>query len=290
MRTNVSTVVPQFLRPRIGKICVAIIGDSAAEMLEKATSVVKENPFLEFRLDYLEKPLLALPKIKQFLAENTAATAIATCRRKENGGKFSGSIAAEVEILTKAAQSGFLIADLELESVEHIKKADLQHFRETGIALIISHHDFNATKDLEGIFARIQPFAPDFYKIVPTAKTLSDNVTLMRFIEKMDDHTNIIGICMGDAGIISRVLGVRAELGLHFRRGYLQAGRDRPRPDRCPHPHRDLSHRSGRRAATKVYGVAFSNPIRSSALAHHDEHRLRRRDIRRRRLSRARGL
>src|ERR1700709_1385279 len=95
-RSNVSTVVPQFLRSRIGKICVAIIGDTAAEMLEKAASVVKENPFLEFRLDYIGNPLLALPKIKQFLAENTAATAIATCRRKENGGKFTGSIAAEV--------------------------------------------------------------------------------------------------------------------------------------------------------------------------------------------------
>ena len=82
MRTNVPTVVPQFLRPRIGKVCVAIIGNTPAEMLEKATAVVKDLPFLEFRLDYLEKPLLALPKLKQFLADNTAATAIATCRRR----------------------------------------------------------------------------------------------------------------------------------------------------------------------------------------------------------------
>ena len=261
MRTNVSTVVPQFLRSRIGKVCVAIIGDSAAEMLEKATSVVKENPFLEFRLDYLEKPLLALPKIKQFLAENTAATAIATCRRKENGGKFSGSITAEVEVLTKAAQSGFLIADLELESVEHMKKADLQHFRETGIALIISHHDFNATKDLEGIFKRIQPFAPEFIKIVPTAKTLSDNVTLMRFLEKMDDHTNIIGICMGDAGIISRVLGVRA--GSAFTFAAATAGEETGPGQIAARTLIETYRIDQVDAATKVYGVA-GNPIRSS--------------------------
>ena len=261
MRTNLSTVVPQFLRSRIGKVCVAIIGDSAAEMLDKATSVVKENPFLEFRLDYLEKPLLALPKIKQFLAENSAATAIATCRRKENGGKFSGSIAAEVEILTKAAQSGFLIADLELESVEHMKKADLQHFRETGIALIISHHDFHATKDLDGIFNRIQPFAPDFIKIVPTAKTLSDNVTLMRFLEKMDDHTNIIGICMGDAGIISRVLGVRA--GSAFTFAAATAGEETGPGQIAARTLIETYRIDQVDAATKVYGVA-GNPIRSS--------------------------
>src|SRR6202044_4099162 len=102
MRVNVPSVVPQFLRSRIGKVCVAIIGSSASEMLEKARAVVKETPFLEFRLDYLEKPLLALPKLKQFLSENTAVTAIATCRRAANGGKFKGAIAAELEVLQQA--------------------------------------------------------------------------------------------------------------------------------------------------------------------------------------------
>src|SRR5215469_2897021 len=213
MRANVPTptAAAQLLRTRIGKICVAVIGSTPAEMIEKATAVVKESPFLEFRLDYLEKPLNALPKLKQFFAENTAATGIATCRRVANGGKFSGSLAAEMEILTKAAGSGFHLVDLELESAESLKKGDLQKLRDTGVALIISHHDFHATKDLEGIYKRIEPFHPDFIKIVPTAKNLTDNVTLMRFIERMNEHSNIIGICMGDAGIISRVLGLRGE-------------------------------------------------------------------------------
>src|SRR5258708_7535630 len=152
MRTNVPTVVPHSLRPRIGKVCVAIIGNTPAEMLEKATAVVKDLPFLEFRLDYLEKPLLALPKLKQFLADNTAATAIATCRREANGGKFAGNVAAQLDVLTKAAASGFKIADIEIESVEALKKGEPQKFRESGIALIISPHDFAATKDLDAIF------------------------------------------------------------------------------------------------------------------------------------------
>src|SRR6202453_206195 len=182
MRVNVPTVTPQFLRTRIGKLCVAIIGATPAEMLDTASAAVKETPFLEFRLDYLEKPLLALPKLKHFLADNTAVTAIATCRRAANGGKFTGSLAAEIEVLSKAAATGFHIVDLELESAEALKKGELQKLRDTGVALIISHHDFAATKDLEGIYKRIAPFNPDFIKIVPTAKTLTDNVTLMRFI------------------------------------------------------------------------------------------------------------
>ncbi|MGA1980996.1 MAG: shikimate dehydrogenase [Acidobacteriaceae bacterium] len=255
------TVAPQLLRSRLTKVCVAIIGSTAAEMIEKATSVVKETPFLEFRLDYLEKPLLALPKLKQFFADNTAATAIATCRRAANGGKFAGTIAAEVEILSKAAEAGFHLVDIELQSAESIKKAGLQKLRETGIALIVSYHDFNATRDLDGIYARIAPFNPDFVKIVPTAKALVDNVTLIRFLERMNDHTNIIGICMGDAGVISRVLGVRA--GSAFTFAAATPGEETGPGQIAARTLIETYRIEHVDAATKVYGVA-GNPIRSS--------------------------
>ncbi|HXC94945.1 MAG TPA: shikimate dehydrogenase [Edaphobacter sp.] len=258
---NVSSLAPQHLRSRIGKICVAIIGSTASEMLEKANAVVKENPFLEFRLDYLEKPLLALPKFRQFFQDNTAATGIATCRRAANGGKFSGNVAAEIEILSKTAAAGFHLVDVELESVEAMKKGELQKLRETGVALIISHHDFAATKDLEGIYKRIIPFQPDFIKIVPTAKTLSDNVTLMRFIERMADHANIVGLCMGDAGIISRVLGLRA--GSAFTFAAASVGEETGPGQIAARTLIETYRIDQVDAATKVYGVA-GNPIRSS--------------------------
>ncbi len=261
MRVNVPSVAPQFLRSRIGKVCVAIIGSTAAEMLEKANTVVKETPFLEFRLDYLEKPLLALPKLKHFFSDNTAATGIATCRRTANGGKFSGNVAAEIEVLSKAAAAGFHIVDVELESATAMKKGELQKLRETGVALIISHHDFTQTKDLEGIYKRIVPFEPDFIKIVPTAKSLVDNVTLMRFIERMEDHSNIIGICMGDAGIISRVLGVRA--GSAFTFAAATTGEETGPGQIAARTLIETYRIDQVDAATKVYGVA-GNPIRSS--------------------------
>src|ERR1700734_3333724 len=261
MRVNVPSVVPQFLRSRIGKVWVAIIGSSASEMLEKASAVVKETPFLEFRLYYLEKPLLALPKLKHFFTDNTAATGIATCRRTANGRKFPGKVADEIEILSKAAASGFHIVDVELESAETMKKGELQKLRENGAALIISQHDVEATKDLEGIYKRIVPFAPDFIKIVPTAKTLSDNVTLMRFIERMEDHTNIIGVCMGDAGIISRVLSLRA--GSAFTFAAATTGEETGPGQIAARTLIETYRIDQVDAATKVYGVA-GNPIRSS--------------------------
>ncbi len=261
MTMNVPSVAPQFLRSRIGKVCVAIIGSTATEMIEKAGAVVKETPFLEFRLDYLEKPLLALPKLKHFFTDNTAATGIATCRRTANGGKFSGNVAAEIEVLSKAAAAGFHIVDVELETAAAMKKGELQKLRDTGVALIISHHDFTQTKDLEGIYKRIVPFEPDFIKIVPTAKSLVDNVTLMRFIERMEDHSNIIGICMGDAGIISRILGVRA--GSAFTFAAATVGEETGPGQIAARTLIETYRIDQVDAATKVYGVA-GNPIRSS--------------------------
>ena len=102
-------------------------------------------------------------------------------------------------------------------SVEDLNREDLAKFlQEFGYTFVQpSNIDFIETT------IAVRPLddfglEPDFIKIVPTAKTLADNVTLMRFLEKMDDHTNIIGICMGDAGIISRVLGVRAGSAFTF--------------------------------------------------------------------------
>ena len=256
----------QFLRSRIGKVCVAITGATAAELIEKAEAAVKENPFLEFRLDYLDKPLLALPRIKQFLADHTAATVIATCRRAESGGKFDGTVAVELDILLKAGQAapegtGCQIVDLELESAEALRKADLQKLRDSGAALIISYHNFKETRDLDAVYARIQPFAPDIVKIIPTAKSLVDNVTLMRFVERISDETAIVGTCMGDAGIVSRVLGLRA--GSLFTFAAANAGEETGPGQIAARTLVETYRIEEVDAATKVYGVA-GNPVNKS--------------------------
>ena len=251
----------QLLRTRIAKVCVAITGSSPAEMLDRAIAAARETPFLEFRLDYLAKPAAALPAIKDFLAANTAVTAIATCRLKANGGRFDASPAAELEVLCQAAESGFQIVDLEVESAEALKPGQLDRLRQTGVGLIVSYHNFKETRDLDAVYARIEPFAPEFVKIVPTAKSLTDNVTLMRFIERISDKTSIIGICMGDAGIISRVLGLRA--GSAFTFASASAGEETGPGQIDARTLVETYRIDDVDAATKVYGVA-GNPVGKS--------------------------
>src|SRR3984957_5324957 len=155
MNTAATSLSPQYLRSRIGKVCVAITGSTATEMVDRASEALSHSTFLEFRLDYLEKPLAALPRLKQFLAENGVVTAVGTCRRAANGGKFKGTVAAELEVLQKACASGFHLVDLELQTAEAIKASELDKLRARSAALILSYHDFQTTKDLDGIFQRI---------------------------------------------------------------------------------------------------------------------------------------
>lgn len=251
----------QYLRSRLGRICVAITGTTPQEMLERAAEAVRENTFIEFRLDYLAKPLAAMPKLKDFLYLHREVTAIATCRRKLTGGKFTGTIAAEMEILGKAAAAGFHLVDVELQTAESLKPAQWKKLRGDGAAILISYHDFKTTKDLESIYKRIRPLNPDFIKIVSTARKLADNVTMMRFLESKQDEGNVVGICMGDQGIISRVLGVRA--GSRFTFASATVGEETAPGQIAARTLMETYRIDQVDAGTRVYGVA-GNPVRHS--------------------------
>jgi 3-dehydroquinate dehydratase / shikimate dehydrogenase len=261
VRPGPAVVSTHFIRSRIGKICVAITGENPAEMLQNAEQSVRENHFVEFRLDYLANPLAILPKLKTFLYERGEVTAIATCRRAATGGRFKGTINAELEVLEKAAQAGCHLIDVELQTAEHMKPAQMKKLRSYGAALIVSYHDFEATRDLDKIFDRILPFQPEFVKIVSTAKTLADNVTMMRFLDRRRDEANLIGISMGEQGTISRVLGLRA--GSAFTFAAPQVGAETGPGQIDARTLREAWRIDQIDASTKVYGVA-GNPVRHS--------------------------
>jgi 3-dehydroquinate dehydratase/shikimate dehydrogenase len=204
------------LRPlRLPRLCVAVIGSDPTELFEKAEALVRDNTFLEFRLDYLSRPLLALARIKQFTEYHPHVATIATCRRVASGGRFRGSVASQLDILTKAAAAGCQLVDMELQSAVRCKRAQLDRLR-TRAALILSYHDFRGTRKLEETLEKMVALPADFYKIVTTATTLHDNVMMMKFLEKNSDRYSLIGLCMGEQGIISRVLGVRAGSAFTF--------------------------------------------------------------------------
>ena len=263
--TTISAPLPPGPRLRVGKLCVAIQADSAAEMMERAEAALKDAKFVELRLDYLAKPVAALPMVKEFLAEHRDVTAIATCRRKEHGGNFGQSLTAELDLLLKAAEAGCQIVDLEVESAEEAKPAQLEHFRarlhEAGTALLVSFHDFTRTKGLEQAAARIEAFEPEFVKVVSTARTLADNLAVLRLIEDRSLTAHVVGIAMGEEGLLSRVLGPRA--GAAFTFASSGDGVETAPGQVTARTLRDLYRVEHLDQATRVFGVA-GNPIAHS--------------------------
>jgi 3-dehydroquinate dehydratase/shikimate dehydrogenase len=255
---------PRYLRLNLPRVCVALQAEDIDELLDKADrlSAEADEHFLEFRLDYLPKPLLAIPKLKNFLETHRQITAIATCRRAVNGGQFKGSVASEYEVLLKAAEAGCHIVDVEVETAEEWKPQEFEELR-AKTAILISFHDFKHTKDLDATLARITEagLPADIVKIVSTAKSLADNVTMMRFLESNTDRLTMVGLCMGEQGIISRLLGFRVGTAFTFAAGS-------PGEETAPGQLTAATLRSVYRvesidAATKVYGIA-GDPVSQS--------------------------
>ncbi|HET9406446.1 MAG TPA: shikimate dehydrogenase [Candidatus Sulfotelmatobacter sp.] len=245
---------------RLPRLCVAVIGSDAGDMIEKAESLVRDNSFLEFRLDYLSKPGLALPRIKRFLESQHGTVVIATCRRAASGGKFRGSIASQLDVLTKAAAAGCQMVDVEVQTAAKCKPAQLQKLRAQA-ALVLSFHDFRGTKGLEETLEKMLAYPADFYKVVSTATTLSDNVSMIKFLSKRSDKHSLVCMCMGEQGIISRVLGVRA--GSVFTYAAASATEQTAPGQVAAQELRNVYRIEQVDAATRVYGVA-GDPVAHS--------------------------
>jgi len=255
-----SGYAPRLLPLRLPRVCVAVIGSDANEMAEKAEALARDNSFLEFRLDYLSKPGLALARIKRFTESHPATVVIATCRRAASGGKFRGSIAAQLEVLGKAATAGCQMVDVELQTASKCKPAQLQKLRGRA-ALVLSFHDFRATRKLDETLEKMLAYPADFYKIVSTATTLSDNVTMIKFLAREGDRHSLVSMCMGEQGIISRVLGLRA--GSAFTFASASPGEETAPGQVTAQELRSVYRIEQVDAATRVYAVA-GDPIAHS--------------------------
>src|SRR6195256_2710331 len=169
-------------------------------------------------------------------------------------------MASELDILAKASAAGCQLLDVELQTANKVKPAQLQKLRNRS-ALILSFHDFRGTKKLDETLAKMLSLQADFYKIVSTATTLSDNVTMIKFLAKESDKHSLIGICMGEQGIISRVLAVRA--GSVFTFAAISPDEKTAAGQVTAQELRNVYRIEQVDAATRVYGVAGDPVVHS---------------------------
>ncbi len=183
-----------------------------------AREAFAESPFVELRLDALPEPAGAVEQLRKFCHANPSGAVLATCRTVAGGGAFAGSVAEQLQILESMAAAGATLVDVELETLEAAGPERLASLAgslaQAGAALLVSAHDFKQTGDLESTLGRMRrlgaPARPAIYKVVSTAQGLEDNLSMLAFLEAASRQVPVVGLCMGEAGLASRVLALRS--------------------------------------------------------------------------------
>jgi 3-dehydroquinate dehydratase/shikimate dehydrogenase len=229
------------------------------KLLEQARREVNAGEsFLEFRLDYLPAPEQGLAVIRKFLSSHPDCALLATCRRRQNHGKFNGSIEDQVRILIAAVDAGARAVDVEIESAENAQ-ARLDAFRGRA-RLIVSYHNYDGTPSPEAILRRMERVPADAYKIVTTARKPSDNSRILA-LAKSHPRTPLVVLAMGEAGFPTRVLST-AWGGL-FTYAAPNASEGTAAGQVCARLMRHLYRVEKFSRSAKIYGVV-ADPVRHS--------------------------
>lgn len=185
------------------RICVSLPPkkvDEALNLIQKAEK--NHADYIEIRLDSL-KQHRGLADI----AHCTNTPLIATNRSTKCQGNFSGSEPERKKILLDAAREGFNYVDLELSTSGLNGMIDNLH--EMGVKPVISFHDFDETSplpQLNEILEREIKSGAYLCKIVTTAKTVEDNLTVLDFVSQASKKGKMICFAMGKLGKPSRLL------------------------------------------------------------------------------------
>jgi len=229
------------------RVCGVVAGATPRDMFRQLAAALQANSTVELRLDFLpgagqiREFLALLSEFRRVVPRIAGATLIATCRRKEAGGEFRGSPAAQMELLRLAAQSGCAWLDLEIETAAGLSpkewseralpaawtaspqpaSPDLPRARASAPApaearWLISHHNFRATPArLKPLLAQMQRLRADAYKIATQVRSLREAIRVCQLARRRQD---VIAIPMGDIGLPARILALRAGSALAYAR------------------------------------------------------------------------
>ncbi len=205
------------MRPRIAASVTARNKVDALRDVEEAER--RGADLVEIRLDYLKST-----RDLRDLANSTLLPTIATNRSTRDGGRFGGSEEKRVDILRYAAASGFKYVDLELRASTRKAAAEVSQI---GVRPIISHHFTGGTpslKQLNQALSRASKIGDAAYKIVTTARKVSDNVTCLRLLAEKKAGLDLVCFAMGKLGTPSRLLSPL--LGAYFTFASVRRGRE----------------------------------------------------------------
>ncbi len=182
-------------------LCPSIQPSSTEEAIELLSEFRRSAELVEVRVDSIRNlnlsRLLVSPRPKTII----------THRQTEDNGNFAGSDSEHFSVLREAAELGAEYIDIEMrlgkrsfDKIRNLMKA---------VKIICSHHDFNKTpRNLSAIYEKMKLMRADIIKIATMGNSITDNEKIFDLLRRgRRERKKVIGICMGEYGEISRILG-----------------------------------------------------------------------------------
>ena len=187
-------------------LCVPIfVQDLAQARRDVALAAEAGAELVELRIDDVTDGEL----VGQLVSQSTLPV-IVTCRPTWEGGRCGLSEEERFELLKKAEKAAYV--DLELRSSLWGK---IEQLGENHPRMIVSFHDFSGRPEkMYNVLGELNSTPAEIAKIVWTARTLRDNLEAFEILQNRQKPT--IALCMGEAGMLSRVLAKKFGAFLTF--------------------------------------------------------------------------
>lgn len=170
--------------------------------INRLGNIISYIDAVELRLDLGDK--LDLTKIRIILKHITVPV-IFTLRNKEQGGNYPNSEKSRLQDIIDLGSLNPQYFDLEYNISEDFINFFTSNY--PNIKLIGSYHNFIETpNDLQKILNLLQSKKFDLFKIATYANNTLDTLRMLIFVQESKSN-NLIGICMGQLGMPTRVLG-----------------------------------------------------------------------------------
>jgi 3-dehydroquinate dehydratase/shikimate dehydrogenase len=178
-------------------LCVPIFVESIDQAKrDVATAVEAGADLVELRLDVVTDA-----SVVKFLADSSVAPLVLTCRPTWEGGHSEQSDGARVGMLTVQTDRARHYVDVELET---LKRSPVVIGIMPRLLIVSSHHFVARPLRLYNLIEELNASPALVVKVAWMARSIRENIEAFEILQSRQKPT--IALCMGEAGLLSRVL------------------------------------------------------------------------------------
>ena len=197
----------------LSKICAVIAAPDAKAMRMQLRKALRLTRMAELRLDWLSDERQIKAFLRYLATTRLRATLIATCRRREAGGRYRGTVTRQLAHLAEAIRAGCEWYDLEIETVRKRPRELLDGLLDQGRQLTSAHFFLKSPPELKAIATDLSSSPCDAIKIAVQCNSLAESRKLLRFAQR---RRNIVAVPMGDVALPARFLALRGRNGFAY--------------------------------------------------------------------------